>query len=126
MHGKTHRKMKPLKRCRKMFTWFCADVIYKPLNEKQVRLRKIFRFMIGVFTIASAVIANSSLAINRFSANDIDELFVRFFQFMITLIEITSVIVMIKLSPSLPSLFRNLDKIHNACENFRSFRFLMN
>lgn len=116
MQGRLHRRFRPLRKCRKMFSWFCADVIDKRLSKSQVRSRKIFRFMIGVITIASAVIANSFLAINGFSANDIDELFLGFYQFMITMMEITSIIVTIKLGPKLPSLFRNLDKIYCACE----------
>lgn len=118
MPGKTQRKPRPLRRCRKLFSWFCADVIDKPLNNSRARLKRIFRFMIGVFIIASAVIANSSLVLN-YSETDIDGLFVGFYQFMITLIEIASTVVMVKLGPKLPSLFRNLDKIHATCKRLQ-------
>lgn len=112
----THQKVKPLKRCRKMFSWFCADVIDKPLNENQMRSRKNFRFMTVVTVVASALIANSSLLMNRFTMDDIGELFIDSYQLVVTVFEIASIIVMIKIGPKLRSLFQNLDKIYDACK----------
>lgn len=117
MQSKVHRKIKPLKRCRKLFSWFCADMIDKPLNEIQIRSRKKFRFTISVIVLASTLISNSYLLMNRFTLDDIDELFIVCYQFIVTVFEITSIIEINKVGPKLSSLFRNLDKIYNACKN---------
>lgn len=112
----TNHKTKPLRRCRKMFSLFCSELIEKPLDENQMRSRKRFRFMVGVIVLATAFISNSSLLANRFATNDPDELFVDCYQFTVYVFEVTSLMMMSKLGPKLLPLFQNFDEIYQACK----------
>lgn len=116
MPKRAYKKIKPLKTGRKLISWFCPEIIDKPLNTKQTLARQIFRFIFAIIVIASAAIANSFLLTKHISVNNIDELFTEFYQFSITLVETTSIVVTFKLGPKLPSLFQNLDNIYNACK----------
>lgn len=109
--------MKPLKTCRKLFSWFCPEVIEQPLNKNQLRSREAFRFMIEVIAVATAFIFNSLLLTNHISVNDIDSVFFGFSQFNGTLYVTSLIIGTFKSGPKLASLFRSLDNIYETCKN---------
>lgn len=119
-----HRKVKPLKKCRKMFSWFYSDPMDKPLNDSQVRLRKIVQFTIVVITIVTTLIVNSLLLTNHLSLNDIHGLFIGFFQFFGTILLISNVVGAFKSGRQLASLFQCLDQMYSSCKNLLvSFKF---
>lgn len=106
--------MRPLQSGRQLFSWFCVDVLDKPLTKNQVLSRKIFRFFYGVKVTTLIVSINASLFKNYGSVNGIDELFYEFYQLDLTLYSISAYITIF--GPKLPPLFRNLDTIYNACK----------
>lgn len=116
MPKKTRRKIKPLKTGRKLLSWFSLDVTDKPLNKKQSMARQIFRILFGMAITASAVIANSFILTNHISMQNTDELFIDFYQFIVSLVVMTLIIVTCKLASTLPSLFRNLENIYDTCK----------
>lgn len=117
MQEKTHIEIKPLKSSRQVLSWLCPDAIVEPLDKYQTWSRTIFRFVLGIITIAIVVISNPMLFFNHTPTNNINEFFFAFFQFDVTMYVLSAVIATFKLDPKLASLFRNLEEIYRACKH---------
>lgn len=114
-------KLIPLETGRRLYSWFCTDAIYVPLNKHQVRSRTIFRFIFGVVFTATYVASNLSLLSNQTSLNDASDFFFALYQFNISMHAVSSFFTTFTVGPKLASVFQKLENIYNTCKGLLLF-----
>lgn len=114
--------MKPLKTAQQLLVWFCLSLNDGDSISRNRKLaRKSFAFIFSVIFIGTVLL--SVITFVNHSKISVEEFFIVFYQFSITLNSICGFITIFWFGKEISNVFENLSIICSKCETFYYFSF---